>query len=169
MSKPLKILDIQYESDSDIQNAHLILRGRITLVRGNSGVGKTYLVELLYKTKSALHDNIASVKINVDINSLFMVTTGNGLSIEMKDFREITYDVIKKFSNKIIIIDEADQLLEGFDALRKFIEHDTNNIYVLICRDSNLLNLGVTPANIATAVINNGVLELDYKYDVGGW
>lgn len=98
-----------------------------------------------------------------------MVTTGNGLSIEMKDFREITYDVIKKFSNKIIIIDEADQLLEGFDALRKFIEHDTNNIYVLICRDSNLLNLGVTPANIATAVINNGVLELDYKYDVGGW
>lgn len=169
MSKPLKILDIQYKADSGIQTAHLVLRGRITMIRGNSGVGKTYLVELLQKVQSTPYDNTTSVKINIDINDLFMVTARNGLSIETEAFRKIIYDIIKKFSNKVIILDEADILLEDFDALRKFIEHDTNNIYVLICRNDNLLNLGMTPANIATAVINNGVLELDYKYDVGGW
>ncbi|MGE9889247.1 ATPase [Mediterraneibacter faecis] len=91
---------------------------RITLVGGDSGTGKTVLYEMLEDLK--LTDEYHAIK-------LF-----NYKSEELAEN-------LKKCRNNFIVIDNADILIN--DDIRKFINFETSNQYMLFLRNCDGLNV----------------------------
>ena len=91
---------------------------RITLVGGDSGTGKTVLYEMLEDLK--LTDEYHAIK-------LF-----NYKSQELAEN-------LKKCRNNFIVIDNADILIN--DDIRKFINFETSNQYMLFLRNCDGLNV----------------------------
>lgn len=91
---------------------------RITLVRGDSATGKTYLYQMLEDLR--LLEEYQSIK-------LFNYKT------------EEFHDNLKKCRDKFIVIDNADLLLDNED--RSFINFDSSNQYMLFARNCDGLNL----------------------------
>ena len=91
---------------------------RITLVRGDSATGKTYLYQMLEDLR--LLEEYQSIK-------LFNYKT------------EEFHDNLKKCRDKFIVIDNADLLLDNED--RSFINFDSSNQYMLFVRNCDGLNL----------------------------
>ncbi len=97
---------------------HLELEDRITLVRGDSATGKTYLYELLEDLK--LTDDYSAIKL---------------FNYKSDDF----HMELKSCRNKFIVIDNADIILNDED--RKFINFEKSNQYMLFMRNCDGLNL----------------------------
>ena len=91
---------------------------RITLVGGDSGVGKTVLYEMLEDVR--LTDEYRAIR-------LFNYRSDN--------FSE----EIKRCRDSFIGVDNADNLMN--DEVRKFINFETSNQYMLFLRNSDGLNV----------------------------
>lgn len=91
---------------------------RITLVRGDSATGKTYLYQMLEDLR--LMKEYQAIK-------LFNYKT------------EEFHDNLKKCRDRFIVIDNADLLLNDED--RRFINFDSSNQYMLFARNCDGLNL----------------------------
>ncbi len=91
---------------------------RITLVGGDSGVGKTVLYEMLEDIR---------------------------LTDEYKDIRLFNYrsdnfqEAIKQCRDSFIVVDNADNLIN--DEVRKFINFELSNQYMLFLRNCDGLNV----------------------------
>lgn len=96
----------------------LEFENRITLVRGDSATGKTYLYQMLEDLK--MTDEFREIK-------LFNYKSDNFHS-ELKECR-----------NKFVVIDNADIILDDQD--RKFINFENSNQYLLFLRNCDGLNL----------------------------
>lgn len=91
---------------------------RITLVRGDSATGKTYLYQMLEDLKM----------------------TKEYQKIKLFNYKsEEFHSNLKKCRDKFIVIDNADLLLD--DADRNFINFDSSNQYMLFARNCDGLNL----------------------------
>lgn len=91
---------------------------RITLVRGDSATGKTYLYQMLEDLKM----------------------TKEYQKIRLFNYKsEEFHSDLKKCRDKFVVIDNADLLLD--DADRKFINFDSSNQYMLFARNCDGLNL----------------------------
>lgn len=91
---------------------------RITLVRGDSATGKTYLYRML--------EDLRMTK-EYQALKLFNYKTEN------------FHEDLKECSNRFIVIDNADLLLHDED--RKFINFNFSNQYMLFARNCDGLNL----------------------------
>ncbi|MBR1707207.1 MAG: ATPase [Clostridia bacterium] len=91
---------------------------RITLVGGDSATGKTFLYEMLEDLR--LTEEYNAIK-------LFNYKTDHIL------------DSMKQCKNKFIVIDNADILIN--DAIRKFINFEFSNQYMLFLRNCDGLNV----------------------------
>lgn len=91
---------------------------RITLVRGDSATGKTYLYQLLEDLR--MTKEYQAVR-------LFNYKT------------EAFHDNLKKCRDNFVVIDNADLLLDDED--RRFINFDASNQYMLFSRNCDGLNL----------------------------
>lgn len=91
---------------------------RITLVRGDSATGKTYLYQLLEDIR--LTDKYNAIK-------LFNYKSDN------------FHSELKECKNKFVVIDNADILLNEED--RSFINFENSNQYLLFLRNCDGLNL----------------------------
>jgi len=91
---------------------------RITLVGGDSGVGKTVLYEMLEDVR--LTDEYRAIK-------LFNYRSDN--------FQE----AIKQCRDSFIVVDNADNLIN--DEVRKFINFELSNQYMLFLRNCDGLNV----------------------------
>ena len=91
---------------------------RITLVGGDSGVGKTVLYEMLEDVR--LTDEYRAIK-------LFNYRSDN--------FQE----AIKQCRDSFIVVDNADNLIN--DQVRKFINFELSNQYMLFLRNCDGLNV----------------------------
>lgn len=91
---------------------------RITLVRGDSATGKTYLYQILEDVK--LLDQYKDMK-------LFNYKTDG------------FHEELRQCKNKFIVIDNADILLDEED--RRFINFEKSNQYMLFLRNCDGLNL----------------------------
>lgn len=91
---------------------------RITLVGGDSGTGKTVLYEMLEDLK--LTDKYHAIKL---------------FNYKSEDLAEN----LKKCRNNFIVIDNADILIN--DDIRKFINFETSNQYMLFLRNCDGLNV----------------------------
>lgn len=96
----------------------LEFNNRITLIRGDSATGKTYLYQLLEDVR--LLDEYHDIK-------LFNYKSDN------------FHEELLKCKNKFIVIDNADILLNDED--RKFINFEKSNQYLLLMRNCDGLNL----------------------------
>lgn len=95
----------------------------ITILTGDSGTGKTASFSFI-KECMALNPNI--------------------LCLNYLDYQKDVASVIKNASGKLIVIDNADVLLD--DDIRKYIAVDNNNQYLIIGR--NPKNLFATKENL---------------------
>lgn len=91
---------------------------RITLVRGDSATGKTYLYQMLEDLR--MTKEYQAIKL---------------FNYKTEDFHEN----LKKCKDRFIVIDNADLLLNEED--RKFINFDFSNQYMLFARNCDGLNL----------------------------
>ena len=91
---------------------------RITLVRGDSATGKTFLYQLLEDLR--MTKEYQAVR-------LFNYKT------------EAFHDNLKKCKDNFVVIDNADLLLDDDD--RRFINFDASNQYMLFSRNCDGLNL----------------------------
>ncbi len=91
---------------------------RITLVRGDSATGKTYLYQMLEDLKM----------------------TKEYRKIKLFNYKsEEFHKDLKKCRDKFIVVDNADLLLD--DADRSFINFEPSNQYMLFARNCDGLNL----------------------------
>lgn len=91
---------------------------RITLVRGDSATGKTYLYQLL-----------EDLKLTKEYNAIKL------FNYKTEDF----HDSFWKCRNNFVVIDNADLLLNEED--RRFINFESSNQYMLFLRNCDGLNL----------------------------
>lgn len=91
---------------------------RITLVRGNSATGKTYLYQMLEDLK--LTEPFQKIRL---------------FNYKSEDFH---YN-LKQCRGKFVVIDNADLLLNEVD--KQFINFETENQYLLFARNCDGLNL----------------------------
>ena len=134
---------------------HLHLRGRIVVVGGNSGTGKTLLcnrvteLQTLGKTSSKVPNN----------GNIRVFTQDNAVS---------DLAAIKTLRDMLIIIDEADILLAGSPDIVEFINSDCKkNHYLVFSR--GLIDLRVTPNYCAELAETDRVVTLKYATDYAGW
>mgnify|MGYP006939920336 CR=1 FL=1 len=93
---------------------------RITLVRGDSATGKTYLYQMLEDLKQL--EQYKAIKL---------------FNYKSDDF----HGELKKCRDNFIVIDNADILLEEED--RRFINFEKSNQYMLFLRNCDGLNLSM--------------------------
>lgn len=91
---------------------------RITLVRGDSATGKTYLYQMLEDLR--MTDEYQRIKL---------------FNYKSDDF----HLELKKCREKFIVIDNADTILEDQD--RRFVNFEKSNQYMLFLRNCDGLNL----------------------------
>lgn len=109
---------------------------RITLVGGDSGVGKTVLYEMLEDVR--LTDEYRAIR-------LFNYGSDN--------FSES----IKRCRDSFIVVDNADNLMN--DEVRKFINFETSNQYMLFLRNCDGLN--VTDKSFKVLKFDNNKITLE--------
>lgn len=97
---------------------HLAFADRITLVRGDSATGKTYLYQML-----------EDLKLTEEYNTIRL------FNYKSEDFHE----KLVKCRGNFIVIDNGDILLNEAD--RKFINFEFSNQYMLFLRNCDGLNL----------------------------
>lgn len=97
---------------------HLEFSSRITLVRGDSATGKTYLYQMLEDVR--MTEQYKEIRL---------------FNYRSDDF----HDNLKKCRNKFIVIDNADILINDED--RRFINFERSNQYLLFMRNCDGLNL----------------------------
>lgn len=91
---------------------------RITLVRGDSATGKTYLYQMLEDLR--MTKEYQAIKL---------------FNYKTEDFHEN----LKRCRDRFVVIDNADLLLDDED--RRFINFDCSNQYMLFARNCDGLNL----------------------------
>lgn len=97
---------------------NLKLYDRITLVRGDSATGKTYLYQIL-----------EDIKMMPEYNAIRL------FNYKTEEFHEN----LKRCRDNFIVIDNGDILLDADD--RRFINFETSNQYLLFLRNCDGLNL----------------------------
>ena len=98
---------------------------RITLVRGDSATGKTYLYSMLE-----------------DVRQLEMYRDIKLFNYKSEDFHES----LKACRNKFIVIDNADTILNEDD--RRFINFEKSNQYLLFLRNCDGINVSADSFSI---------------------
>lgn len=104
--------------DVDPFSYFLEFADRITLVRGDSATGKTYLYQMLEDLR--MTKEYQAIKL---------------FNYKTEDFHEN----LKKCRDRFVVIDNADLLLDNED--RRFINFDSSNQYMLFARNCDGLNL----------------------------
>lgn len=103
---------------------------RITLVGGDSGTGKTVLYELLEDIR--LTEEYKAIK-------LFNYKSDNFL------------ETIKKCRDSFIVVDNADNLMN--DEVRKFVNFESSNQYMLFLRNCDGLNVSDKSFKVLSLII----------------
>lgn len=144
---PKKLVLSGVSNNGNILKYDLDLRGNVTVVKGDSGTGKTLLCKVAKQ-------NIE----NYGDKRLAVIDSSNKNIINMESLRNL--------KGKIIFIDDADLIKQK--ELFNFIVTDTSNYYIVFKRDST--DIKVSPNYVAIMVKdNNGVRRLQYKFSVEGW
>jgi predicted ATPase len=118
MKGELKLIYKTIEFKANPFSYSLEFGSRITLVRGDSATGKTYLYQMLEDLK--LLSEYSAIKL---------------FNYKSEDF----HSKLRECRNRFIVIDNADILLEEQD--RNFINFEKSNQYLLFLRNCDGLNL----------------------------
>lgn len=134
---------------NDKYNNHyyLELRGNKNIVKGCSGVGKTYLCDRIEKIKESFNENQ-----KYDASNIIILNKDN-------------IDKLKDFKNQLIIIDKAELLLNESEI--EYINLDDNNRYLIFARVP--IGIEVSPNHQADFFIDGNTTRMVYRFNVKGW
>lgn len=123
---------------------NLELRDSITVICGDSATGKTYLYETLRDAENT--ENMYFINYN---------------SVKTSENYQSAIDYLKTKNNKLIIIDQADDVQELYNGeIMEEISINTNNHYfIIIGRQPNLSYFYSDMANI---VVKDNTIYLEY-------
>lgn len=143
--------------DTGIEKINLFFKNSVTLLYGNSGVGKTYIfkniVEIQQESNGLFYSDITII----DSNN-FAVNNINSLVTE---------------TTKYIIFDDFDDIVRYPDFCKKvlkFIRQNIGKYYFLLVLHSNAIsNVGFTIYNVARLKFDSKKTEfsLDYIFENG--
>ena len=126
---------------------HLHIRKDIVIVNGVSASGKTMLCHLIEDAKKDKNP----VMLN-DVSNIIVLNSDN-------------LPLLTGYDRKLIIIDEAHLILTKEDI--DFVNCSTNLRFLIF--DRVPIGLNTTPNAKADMVCENGVFQLNYRYNVKGW
>lgn len=139
---------------------NLKLRGWKTIITGDSGTGKTFLVDLIKNIKTGKTQS----KYNVD-------------NIETIDsYIDFNIQTLKKFKKKLIIIDAVEDIIpkdahqeysKDAEDIQMYIAGDTDNKYLIFTRIP--LGIGVSPNHYGEFIVQDGITTITYEFNVKGW
>lgn len=144
--------------DNEQNCVDIKLRGSIVVIRGASAIGKSLLV-------GAIKRQIAKLKARKGgFDELYS-------NIVIFDYQNEKISDIQNYKEKLIIIDNADELLSGAEDIVEFINNDLSNQYLLIGR--SIGGLHTTPNYIGHINIEQGkernIIKLEYDFTDGSW
>ncbi len=116
------------------------LNTNLILISGDSGIGKSFVWQIFDNDRD-LDDNLET--------------------LNYKDIKDVNVK-IKGYTNKLVIIDNADILLD--DEIRKYIAFDTTNQYIIFGRNPEYLYL--TKANCKELVIKDDMIKLEDMFQL---
>lgn len=123
---------------------NLDFNSRIVMVGGDSGIGKSFLYQVIYSNTTQPHySNIVMIN----------YTSLNVLHLKL-------IDLLKSYKNKFIVIDNTELLLDN--EVKNYIKRDESNQYFLFGRNIDGLNLGAKSQ--AELIIENNNMYLYYPY-----
>lgn len=127
-----------YEIDLD-------LRSHITVINGDSATGKSFFYYLMSRVKD--RDDIICI---------------NYESTRPKANYDALVKTVEASTNKLIIIDQADDIQREDDSLMYVINTDQrNNTFIVIGRSPRLL---YNISDMAEIKINNNQIKLEYSF-----
>jgi hypothetical protein len=129
------------EFDSSPFSYRLEFMDRITLVRGDSATGKTYLYQMLEDLKMTQEYNLIKL-----------------FNYKSDDF----HNELLKCKGKFVVIDNADTLINDTD--RKFINFESSNQYLLFMRNCDGLNLTSESFTVLDECENNITLKRELVF-----
>jgi len=156
-----KRIEIQLENGIKVD---VKLRGVITIIVGDSGVGKTYLSEIL---KGEASDVVSP---NKELEGALVINQNSSIGPVVSEM----VDRIINSKGKLIVLDDIQNEIDTADraglGLSEHIEKDIESTYVIMTRKQRWVNtLGATVSNIAEIKVSNKKLELAYLEDGLGW
>jgi ABC-type lipoprotein export system ATPase subunit len=132
---------------------NLRFRGRINIILGDSGSGKTFICNYIEELRILEKEGISEVSVN------------NIITIDIKSEDKINN--LKDYKNSLIIIDHADLLLHDSVKIVKFINGDYRNRYLIFARGS--LGFKISPNYFAQLKKVNKEVTLEYRCSMEGW
>lgn len=141
-------LHLKYNSSLEFK---LWLKGFKTIIIGDSGTGKSLLYS---KIKEIKEDNLNPSWLRKhDMSNIVL-------------YSKEKLDDIKKLKRNLIIIDRADLILDR-DAV-EWINYDCGfNKYLIFGR--KLLGIDISPNHFGRFIEDDGVIQIKYEFDIGGW
>lgn len=141
-------------SDTRGNQFRLQFKGNKTIVHGKTASGKSLIVQKLQSI-----DGIGNVRMfdfkPYSIDNIFILTSHN------KD----EY-ILGKVKQKLIIIDRGDLMID--EEMAELINDDFNtNRYLIFARKP--LGIDISPNHFGKLVNHDGIIELEYDFDVKGW
>lgn len=130
----------------------LVIRTPITQICGESGTGKTFLV-----------NHINNERRNSSFNSF---GSSNAIAFDMSNIDSLSVERLMALNHSLIVIDRCDLLLTDTRII-DFISRDRNNHYLLFSRTA--LPLGLSPNYYGEFVFKGGVISIYYRYNEKGW
>ena len=136
-----KIILKEYKEQIGLTGVYFDLefKSGLTLVYGDSGVGKTLFVEKL-RNLAAIREDICIMDYSTSKKMLDMVFINKGLK------------------DTLIVIDNGDVLLSKKH--REVIKHDFDNQYIIFTRDCTGMFRG--PSSVANMVRKGNIITLEY-------
>ena len=139
---------------------HLDIRGSIILIHGKTSSGKSYIVYCIKKEIEGINSS-TPISGNDSVYS----------KIDIFDYRNSDIDKIKTISGELIIIDNADRIINGRKDIIDYINNDESNQYIIIGRDFRGFQVMPNYIGKISESKENGmtVLSIDYDHSKNGW
>lgn len=155
MSKAFNIKTNELKFDiTNKLKAYIKLRGKKQIIVGASATGKSFLFNSL---EHLISDNNTEYS-NID--------TSNIILINKKDNDGTLVSKLKRNSNKLIIIDRGDILIDK-EAADVINLNKESNTYLIFARTA--LGINLSPNYYGELYTENDELKIKWKYSVRGW
>ena len=129
------------------------LRHRLTIVVGDSATGKSFVYNSL-KRKRALDISKREDSIFVKMRFISQYDSPN-------------LDELYTLNGNLILIDNADILLQDRLDMRELVSGDSRNQYIIFARSG--IGVSASPNCFAELIRHGKNLTLEYLYNVRGW
>lgn len=142
LQKPNVIFDIE-------------LRGNITIIKGDSSTCKTFFV--------------TSLKEYCSNNYMILFQKFGIQDVKFLDYSNSNNNVylLKNLKNSLIIIDNADLVLNQDKKLLEYISYDLDNQYIVMSRGG--ISLPVSPNHICELKQSNNRVYTEFAYNILSW